>query len=107
MTQQELKEALKAITHLDGNECEIEILSYTRLNDCTLYRFAFDGGETIALTYDDRSDIVYTPRDWQQPIDLTEPIANVVADIDWAVYITTTGLRFAVESFNGLPDKNI
>ena len=107
MTQQELKQALKAITRLDGCECEIEILSYTRLNDCTLYRFTFDDGETLALTYDDRSDLVYTPRDWEQPFDLTEPIASVVANIDWMVFDTTTGLRFAVENFSGMPDKNI
>lgn len=107
MTQQELKEALKAITRLDGYECEIEIVSFTHLNDCTLYRFTFDDGETLALTYDDRSNFVYTPRDWEQPYDIAEPIVNVVADIDWMVFDTTTGLRFAVESFSGMPDKNI
>ena len=107
MTQQELKQALKAITRHDGYECEIEIIASICLKDCTLYRFTFDGDETLALTYDGRNDLVYTPRDWEKPIDLAEPIANVAADIDWAVYVTTTGLRFAVESFDGMPDKNI
>ena len=107
MTQQELKEALKAITRLDGYECEIEIVSFTRMNDCTVYRFACDGDETLALTYDDHNDFVYTPRDWEQPFDLTDPIGDVVADIDWMVFDATTGLRFAVENFDGMPDKNI
>ena len=108
MTQRELKQALKAITRIDCNdECEIEIVSYTRMKEYTLYRFTFDGDETLALTYDDRNDLVYTPRDWQQPIDLTEPIANVVADIDWMVYDVINGVGFAVENFNGMPDKNI
>ena len=107
MTQQELKKALKVITRFYGYKCEIEILSFTRLSDCTLYRFTFDGGETLALTYDDHFGLVYTPRDWQQPIDLTEPIADVVADIQWIVYDVINGVGFAVENFNGLPDKNI
>ena len=107
MTQRELKQALKAITRINCNECEIEIVSFTRLKEYTLCRFTFDGGETLALTYDDRSDLVYTPRDWEQPFDLTEPAAEVVADIDWMVFDTTTGLRFAVENFSGMPDKNI
>ena len=107
MTQQELKQALKAITRLVGYECEIEIVSFTRLEEYTLCRFTFDGGETLALTYDDHIGLVYTPRDWQQPIDLTEPIANVVADIDWMVYDVINGVWFAVENFIGMPDKNI
>ena len=107
MTQQELKQALKAITRLDGYECEIEIVSFTRLTNYTVYRFTFDGDETLALTYDDHIGLVYTPRDWQQPIDLTEPIADVVADIRWIVYDVINGVGFAVENFNGMPDKNI
>ena len=107
MTQQELKQALKVITHFYYDECEIEIVSFTRLKEYTLCRFTFGGGETLALTYDDHFGLVYTPRDWQQPIDLTEPIADVVADIRWIVYDVIIGVGFAVENFNGMPDKNI
>lgn len=107
MTQQELKQALKVITHFYYDECEIEIVSFTRLKEYTLCRFTFDCGETLALTYDDHFGLVYTPRDWQQPIDLTEPIADVVADIRWIVYDVINGVGFAVENFNGMPDKNI
>ena len=107
MTQQELKQALKVITHFYYDECEIEIVAFTRLKEYTLCRFTFDGGETLALTYDDHFGLVYTPRDWQQPIDLTEPIADVVADIRWIVYDVINGVGFAVENFNGMPDKNI
>lgn len=45
MTQQELKEALKVITRFYYDECEIEIVSFTRLKEYTLCRFTFDGAK--------------------------------------------------------------